>query len=213
MISTRNLSAMPDLDAFVGLTRSLAMLDSILSPEWQYRYYSFNSQWADGEMMASMRNGCGDHWFALLSQSGIGMVGLAHEAPMFRVGDPWPGIFGSVPEAFARVVAEPAFDTTNTTFFIWRGRDDERWHVGDVKYAEGEDPDGSAELLRILDGDPSTYRDWAESYYELSVDLEAVQAIYAHRALTEDLVRALNPSLGLTDLEGDMQEIGYRDAA
>ena len=67
--------------------------------------------------------------------------------------------------------------------------------------------------MRVLDGDPSTYRDWAESYYEVSVDLAAVQAIYAHRPLTEDLVRALNPSLALTDLEGDIREIGYRDAA
>lgn len=36
--------------------RSLAMLDAILSPDWESRYYSFNAGWADGEEMASMRN-------------------------------------------------------------------------------------------------------------------------------------------------------------
>ena len=54
MISTRDLSAMPDLAGFRRLARSVAMLDAILSPEWEFRYYSFNSKWAEGEMMASM---------------------------------------------------------------------------------------------------------------------------------------------------------------
>ena len=66
MISTRDLSAMPDLAGFRRLARSLAMLDAILSPNWDSRYYSFDSKWAEGEMMASMRNGSGDMWHALL---------------------------------------------------------------------------------------------------------------------------------------------------
>jgi hypothetical protein len=53
MISTRDLSKLPDIASFRRLTRALAMLDAILSPEWQYRYYSFNAHWSAGEMMAS----------------------------------------------------------------------------------------------------------------------------------------------------------------
>lgn len=211
MISTKDLSGMPDLRGFRKLTRSFAMLDSILSPEWEYRYYSFSSTWAPGEMMASMRDGCGDHWFALLSKLGIGLVGLAHEAPMYRFGNPWPGIFASIPSAFADVVEEPAFDSSNATFFIWRGVDDTSWRAGPVEYPAGDDPDGSKGLLAILDGKPNTYRDWAEEYYEHEVDLTAVRAVYDHEPLTEELIRTLNPDLALSLLDEDIREIGYPD--
>src|SRR5690349_3975316 len=65
MISTRDLSRLPDVDALRRLLQNMAMLDAILSPEWEYRYYSFNSKWARGEQMGSMRDGCGDDFFAL----------------------------------------------------------------------------------------------------------------------------------------------------
>jgi hypothetical protein len=40
MISTRDLSHLPDIDHLKSLSQSLAMLDAILCPEWEYRYYS-----------------------------------------------------------------------------------------------------------------------------------------------------------------------------
>ena len=57
MISTRDLSGLPDIDALKRLMQSMAMLDAILSPEWEYRCYSFNSKWgARGcAQMGSMR--------------------------------------------------------------------------------------------------------------------------------------------------------------
>jgi hypothetical protein len=51
---------LPPPEQLRRLCQSLAMLDAIFSPEWQYRLYSFNSRWAKGEMMASMRDGQGD---------------------------------------------------------------------------------------------------------------------------------------------------------
>ncbi len=97
MISTRSLSGLPDIAGLRRLTRSLAMLDAILCTDWESRYYSFNSKWADGELMASMRNGSGDQWFALFTEAGVAIHGLAHESPMFREGNPWSGIWDSLP--------------------------------------------------------------------------------------------------------------------
>jgi hypothetical protein len=71
------------------LCQSLATLDAIMSPEWEYRYYSFNSKWAEGEMMASMRNGSGDEYFILFNSEGAIMKGFAHESSM----SPWAGRF------------------------------------------------------------------------------------------------------------------------
>ena len=62
-VNTRNPGERPDIPTFRRLTRSLAVLDAILSPVWEDRYYSFDAHWAQGKLMASMRNGQGDHWF------------------------------------------------------------------------------------------------------------------------------------------------------
>jgi hypothetical protein len=44
MISTRDLSALPDIDNCLKLSISLALLDAILCPKWESRYYSFNQK-------------------------------------------------------------------------------------------------------------------------------------------------------------------------
>ncbi|WP_164462931.1 hypothetical protein [Burkholderia lata] len=87
-VSTRNLNALPDIAGLMRLTQSLAILDAVLSQEWEYRYYSFNHAWADGEKMASMRNGSGDQWFAIFSAAGAALHGVLREAPMYRPGPP-----------------------------------------------------------------------------------------------------------------------------
>jgi len=71
------------------------MLDAILSPEWEFRYYSFNSKWAEGEMMASCETAPETNGTPAVAR-GIGLIGLAHESPMYRMDSPWPGIFDSV---------------------------------------------------------------------------------------------------------------------
>jgi len=43
--------------------KSLALLDAIIEQEWQYRYFSYNSNWSDSEEMGSLRDGCGGEWF------------------------------------------------------------------------------------------------------------------------------------------------------
>lgn len=209
-LSTKNLAALPDIPALKRLTQSLAMLDAILSPEWEYRYYSFDQAWSDGGMMASMRNGSGDHWFAIFCTAGAAIHGLAHEAPAFRPGNPQPGIFDSLPSVFhANLLHEPAFATHDSTFCIWRLSDDERWSCGRVELPAGEDPDGSAELLGILAGRPEQYVAFAGEYYECDVDASDVAAIYRHEPLSVELVRRLNPDIDLASLADDLAEIGY----
>jgi hypothetical protein len=210
-ISTRDLGGMPDIRTFRRLTRSLAMLDAILAREWEHRYYSFDSQWGPGELMASMRNGHGDHWFALLTDDGVVIHGLHHEAPMYRPDDPWPGLFEGLPPELSGSRDEPAFDTRNSTFCIWRRANAQTWERGPVEFSRGDDPDGSAELLEHLDGRPETYVSFAAEYYGLEIPLDAVANVYRHTPLTTDLVARLNPAVLLTDLGSDLAEIGYPD--
>ena len=69
MISSRHLLAIPGIDDLRRITQSIALLDAIIRPDWEFRYYSFNSKWSDKEMMASMRDGGGtttSYYFVLM---------------------------------------------------------------------------------------------------------------------------------------------------
>jgi hypothetical protein len=224
MISTRDLSELPDVDGLRRLLQSMALLDAILCREWQFRFYSFNSRWARGEQMGSMRNGHGDDFFALFNAHGCFLKGFAHEAPMtpYR-SDPkrlWPGLIESVPPEFAACLREPAFSIEDTTFCIWRRYGDSSWQRGEIEFPPGPDPDGSEWLLSPLDGKPPTYRAWAEWYFNKPfLTVELVRYVYEQWPLTDELVAALrpdivledeeNPHLGVADLEEDIEEIGY----
>jgi hypothetical protein len=226
MISTRDLSKLPDVAEFRRRLQSLALLDAILCPRWEYRFYSFNCRWAPGEEMGSMRNGHGDDFFALFDAHGCFLKGFWHESPMspYRgVGEPtlWPGLIETVPVEFQRAVREPAFGVAETTTFcIWRLHTDEQWRRGHVIFPAGRDPDGSAYLLSPLDGDPATYSTWAALHFDKPfLTPEMVKPIMEHRPLTDAMVAALTPDIVLdvgecphltvADIIEEVEEIGY----
>ncbi len=219
MISTRDLSALPDIDTLKRVMQSMAILDAILSPEWQYRYYSFNSKWSKGEQMGSMRNGSGDDLLALFTTDGCFLKGFAHEYPMTpyakRTRKLWPGVLDSVPTVFAGGLNEPAFMMENTTFCIWRQYSDNCWQVGKLKFPSAHsDPDGSAFLLSPYDGKPESYHAWARNYFDISdaevhLTLDHVRHVFAHKPLTVKLVKEINPEVTLAKLKADIAEIGY----
>ena len=202
------LDSLPGIEDLRRRSQSLAALDAILCPEWEYRYFSFNATWAPGEMLSSMRNGEGDDWLILFDRNGAIMRGFAVGAKMAK-DCPWPGVVDAVPDEFTSFVEEPAFVIEKTTFCLWRRHGDEAWSVGPIETPGGRDPDGSLMLTRFLDGDPETYRKWGEEYYGERLNPRAIQQIYAHERLTEFLVRSLNAKARLHDLREEIEEIGY----
>ena len=215
MISTRDLSRMPDVPTLRRLTQSMAMLDAILCPPFDLRWYRFDHRWAAGEEMGSMDSGSGDHFFALFNATGCWLKGFDHESPMSpyahhpkRVA---PGMFDGVPVEFAACLREPVFMVDDTTFCIWRRHDDGEWQRGPVHLAsDHHDVDGSSWILSAFEGGAAAHQVWAQDYHGQEVPLAAVEAIFAHRPLDERLVQSLNPSLTLADLRGEIEEIGYR---
>jgi hypothetical protein len=192
------------------------MLDAVMSPEWESRYFSFDSRWAPDEEMASMRNGSGDEWSIVFSPAGAFVRGFDHESemsPYANGGRPWPGVVESVPEVFAACVADSAFSDGGTllaTVCLWRQIDDDRWHVGGVDYAPGEDPDGADWLFEMLmDGTPAGYGRFAEEYHETQIDLSAVSAVLSLEPLTNELAQRLNPDVVVDDLTEDLSQIRY----
>ncbi|MFI5547787.1 hypothetical protein ACIA6E_28850 [Streptomyces sp. NPDC051815] len=209
---------LPSIADLRDLCRSLAMLDAILSPEWEDRYYSFDSGWADREEMASMRNGSGDEYSIVFSAAGAYIRGFDHEAPMSPYGndgEPWPGVIDEVPEVFRPYVEEPAFtdedDVPVVTACLWREATDDRWRHGVIDFPAGSpDPVGAAGLFALLiDRSPEAFQRFAEDYHEVPVALEAVRDVYALRPLSRTLVSSLNAEVTLADLARDIAGIGY----
>ena len=163
--------------------------------------------------MASMRDGSGDGYFILFNSAGAIMKGFAHESPMSPWSNQpervWPGVLDGVPAEFAEFLTEPAFSIEETTFCIWRRNEDALWQTGEIQYPDEPDPDGSNDLLFALDGDPETYKEFAESYYECSIDLSAVKCIYEHQPMTVEIARTLNSVAELETLRRDFDEIAY----
>jgi hypothetical protein len=202
------IDQLPDVREFTRVTQSLAALDAVLSPHLEYRYYSFNAAWGDGGMMASMRDGSGDHWFAWIASTGVALHGLAHESSSFTPGKPKPWVFKDLPPVFhAGFLKEPAFDTTNSTYCLWRSAHDTQWRRGSVPLDDGED--GAREHMEVLLAGPGGYRAWAEGYYEVALSLADVEAVFRHEPLTDALAKRLNPKVDMPALRVSLKEIGY----
>jgi hypothetical protein len=213
VVTKKRLDLLPDIKTLINLSQSLAMLDAIMAKNWESRYYSFNCNWGDGEMMASMRDGSGDEYFILFNSHGAIIKGFSHESPMSpysnSTNSSWPGAIDEVPTEFESFIKEPAFSIRDVTFCFWRRYTDHKWIPGSISYPQGEDPDGSEQLLSILDGNPERYVDFASWYYETDVDLNSVVHVYNHQPLTKEVIKGLNPRRRLAGLVKDIKEIGY----
>ncbi|MEH6448482.1 MAG: hypothetical protein V7765_07415 [Oleispira sp.] len=212
-ISTKSLNLLPDISQLKKLMQSLSILDAIMSPEWSDRFYSFNSKWGECEQMGSMRNGCGDDFSILFNSSGCFIKGFDHESAMSSWGTdgqlPWENLLKGLPPEFLSASKEPAFSMDDISFCIWRLSTANSWSKGEFEYADDDDPDGSEHLLDIFDAKPITYQVFAQEYYEVDLAHDAIEKIYHHIPLTNELIQSINPEITLKELEKDIMEIGY----
>ena len=77
MLSTRQLSLLPNIERLRRTWQSMALLDAILFADWELRYYSFIAAWAEGEPMGSVRDDGADHLPAHLSPAGCWLTEVA----------------------------------------------------------------------------------------------------------------------------------------
>jgi hypothetical protein len=120
------VTQLPEIAALLRRCKALAMLDAIVCPEWEYRYYSYNEQWSGDEEMASMRNGQGDEWFFLFDKAGAAVKGFSHESDVAKT-DFAKRIKIEAPPSFRSFLSEPAFSMDAATFCYWRGASDSVW--------------------------------------------------------------------------------------
>ncbi|WP_338396248.1 hypothetical protein [Fulvitalea axinellae] len=170
----------------------MALLDAVIMPEWEHRYFSFDGNWSKGEMMGSVRDGLGAECFIHFTK--FGAVGKVLSGPSLpNVSD----IPKRIPEGFSGFVDEPAFNVSEASFFFWRRYSDDYWSV----YPDNLD---EYDWLGTLKNGCLSYRLWAESYYERSFPARVVESVYSGLRVTEGDVVELNPAIRLGDLQDDI---------
>ncbi|MDU0371660.1 hypothetical protein ACFPAF_14745 [Hymenobacter endophyticus] len=206
MISTLDLSQLPNAAALQRLCVSLAALDAVNSPDPEFRYYTYNPQWDENEAVFEMSDGEGDQMLVLFRPEGCVINGFLHEYDQPDKAQ----ITRGLPDAFDEFIFGEPVNSIGTTFCAWY-TPAHGWQTGVVENEE----DGSEELLYIFDNDPATYADWANEYYldEIErepLETEAVAALYHHEPLTKTAALTLNHELqDWLQLEADLTEIGY----
>lgn len=200
---------LPDLRTLRQRAIALAMLDAIICPEFQYRYFSFDAAWSNGQEMASMRNGDGDHWFLHLSDAGAAIKGYVldgeHDGRTLAL-----EAQRRLPEAFNAFLHEPAFSMETVSYCYWRGRNDAHWsRLAHPDASLRNLADGSADYLSILLAPASCYYDYASDYFECEPPLASIEHIYQHLPLTAAIVKSLNPQLSLVEAQVSAIQLGY----
>lgn len=181
-------------------------MDAILSEDWLNRYYTFNSKWAESEEFCGMRNGQGDELLILFRNDGCVINGMTHEYyPKDKV-----RLTTGLPKIYDEFIFGEPVNSIGTTFCFWTNNQNQ-WQIGLVENLE----DGSEEMLKIFDGNPQTYIDWATDYYADGFivnenTIRLVTEIYEGKPLTKSMVLTINNAIEHWEqLQEDLAEINY----
>jgi len=195
-----------DVDTNIGETminylkdklKSLAIAEAIIEPEWEYRYFSYDSNWSNEEEMASMRDGSGGHWFVLFQDNQIGYKCIS---PNDGLIENIQEVEGRIPDKYREFIEEPAFYRGEATA-IWL-LDGDDW----IKYGK-ESVKYIIDLEQVIEWTANDYKEWAEEYYEKDINIDALKSIFEHK-ISDNVVKKLNKELSLTDIAEDLKEIG-----
>jgi hypothetical protein len=203
-------SSFPDPRTLGNRAMALAMLDALICPEFQYRYFTFDAAWGDDEQMGAMRNGDGDHWFLHLSDSGAALKGYVQELEHSDTRALAREVQRRVPADFNAFLHEPSFAMDAVSYFYWRRSGDHAW----TKVAHPEPgltkcADGSVDYLSILLAPADCYYDYATDYFECEPPIASIDHIYSMAPLTPAIVKSLNPQLSMAEAQAAAAAIGY----
>lgn len=202
MISTKDFGLLPDKKSLQNICKAIAVLDAIICQEWEYRYYLYNSKWAEDEEYFGMRDGSGDLMDVLFLENHSVISGFAHEFLHNQKSD----LTKNLPEIYNQFIFDEPVATNGTTFCLWTN-ETKNWEVGEIK----DYNDNSEDLLAIFDGNPQTYIDWATEYFEeTGIPLKTVTEIYQGKTLTKEMVLSIVDTIEDWELlEEDLKEINY----
>lgn len=184
------------LNQFKRKLKHLALLDAVVEQEWEYRYYSYNSLWAEQEEMASLRNGSGGECFVLFDGDN---VAFKCTSPVDGLVDDFEVLKVSVPKRFSSFLDEPAFSMSEGSC-IWY-LDNDSWVKLGKSLNDLPDPE------KIIAMSAADYCQYVEEYFERKIDITWVESVFAGKFGME-AAKGINPDIDVELLAQDLQEIG-----
>lgn len=213
MISTRNLSELPSPADLQLRMQEMAALTAVFDIDYGEPTYAYYPKWTKHQQVGAVKNGSGDELFVHFKNAGCFIKGFGHESAMtpHRTSPPalWPKLLDNVPIDFESSLNEPAFDMPNTTFVVWRLADDAQWKTGDIDYPEGQDPDGSTDLLSRLLLGVDEFIEWLADNYDVEVDAEIVAHVFGHKPLSVAQLQQLNEDAPVHSLRSAVEQMAY----
>ena len=206
MLTSQNLSSLPDIQKLKQICKSISALEIIMEQEWEMRYYSYNPSWDVDEEVFEMRSGCEEEMLILFNKHGSVISGINIETFDWEANIPKiENLAKGLPKQFDDFIYNEPIKTRKSTFCIWRTIADSEWQTG-----ETVDPDGSEDILYLLDGDPKKYVKFCEDYYEKEIPLDIVEKIYQGEPISLEMIYKLNDKIEDEDIEiikNELEEI------
>ena len=197
----KNINQLPSIEKVIEISQSLAMLDAILMPDWEYRYFSFNKEWNINQYMASMRDGEGSHYYILFdlvnkTSCCLGKI-YDNELPNNKE------IHSQIKtlKNFNKFLDEVAFENIDASFYFYYSYETNHWEV--VPSTD------NIPFLGMMKDKEKAYISWAEKYYEVKIDRDTVTKIFNFIPLDDNMIANLNPNITAHEILEDIKEIGY----
>ncbi len=196
-----NINQLPSIAEMIKISQSLAILDAILMPEWEYRYFSYNKSWNNKQYMASMRDGEGSHYYILFDENNKqpSCLGKIYDRDQ-SIDDKVYSMVNKL-EIFKTFLEEVAFENDKASFYFHFDQKSNQWRA--------IPKEKNIPFLGIMKNKQKEYIQWAEEYYETKIDAKVVTEIFEFKRLDERMISNLNPNIDLNDLLKDINEIGY----
>ena len=190
MISTKDLSGLPNAERLKNFCKGLAALDIIMvEEEWSFiRHYTYNPAWRKGKEAFFATDGSDQSMIVMFAPEGCVITGVDSELydweeKLPRIEDLTDGM----PSALQKLMSSREVKKMKSTFCVWT-EDGTTWHCNPM---DGED--ASKDLLSTIDGNPLSYVDYGKWFYPADLPLEAVRQLADGVPITKELVAALNP--------------------
>lgn len=154
MISTKDLSGLPNAERLKKFCKGLAALDIIMvEEEWGFiRHYTYNPAWRKGKEAFFATDGSDQSMIVLFAPEGCVINGVDSE--LYDWEDKLPRVedlTNGMPPALQKLMSSREVKKMKSTFCVWT-EDGTTWHCNPM---DGED--ASKDLLSMIDGNPQIY--------------------------------------------------------
>ena len=206
MITTKDLSCLPDRERLKNFCKGLAALDIIMiENEWAFiRHYTYKPSWRKDKEAFFATDGSEQSMIVIFAPEGCIINGVDSELydweeKLPRIEDLTVG----VPPALLKLMGCREIKKMKSTFCVWT-EDGSNWCCNPI-----DSEDASKDLLSQIDGNPQTYVEYGK-WYPADLPLDVVCQLANGIPVTKEMIVALNPTRSeWEEIKAELDEIGY----